>query len=211
MTRDDLDPSGDGHRSGTQVAREGAAQTGQRLTQAGGGLAHDATNRGRDVAAETRRQAQHLMGQATDQLRAEAGAQQQRAASGLRALGDELRTMSERTDRPGVGTDLVRHAAERVQQAAHWLDGREPGRVLDDVRDYARRNPGLFLAGAAVAGVIAGRLTRNRDALQDGPGTTTTPGGAGPHPDGMRSGAGQPGAMGEGGVMGEGRAREVRR
>ncbi|MEQ4300085.1 hypothetical protein ABNF97_01615 [Plantactinospora sp. B6F1] len=158
------------------------------MTQAGSGLAHSATDRGRDIAAEAGRQAQNLMGQASGQLKEQAGAQQQRAASGLRALGDELRAMSERSDHPGVGTDLVRHAAERVQQAAHWLDQREPGMVLNDVRNYARRNPGIFLAGAAVAGVIAGRLTRTRDTLQGGT--------SGPHPDGGRTEPGvRPGDM----------------
>ncbi|GAB3976958.1 hypothetical protein GCM10027615_47830 [Plantactinospora veratri] len=127
------------------------------------------------------------MGQASAQLKEQASAQQHRAASGLRALGDELQAMSERSEQQGVGKDLVRHAADRVQRAAQWLDQREPGMVLNDVRDYARRNPGLFLAGAAVAGVLAGRLTRTRDALQGGGGTE-------PHPDGRRAEAGHPDA-----------------
>ncbi|MFY1691914.1 hypothetical protein [Plantactinospora sp. WMMB782] len=229
MTQDrNADPSGDGHRSKSQVAQHGAMETGQRLTQTGGGLAHNAADRGRDVATEAGRQANELMGQASAQLKQQAGAQQERAASGLRALGDELRAMSERSERPGVGTDLVRHAADRIQQAAGWLDQREPGMVLDDVRDYARRNPGLFLAGAAVAGVLAGRLTRTRDALQGGP--------SGPHPDGRHTGShgrsgnatgqspgmgdipqtGQPHGnplpeAGQYGGLGEGRASEVRR
>ena len=49
----------------------------------------------------------------------------------------------------------------RVQQVADWLDRREPGQALDDVRNFARRHPGAFLTGAAIAGVVVGRLTRN--------------------------------------------------
>ncbi|AVT35772.1 hypothetical protein [Plantactinospora sp. BB1] len=221
------DPTGDGHRSKTQVARHGATETGQRLAQTGGGLAHNAADRGRDVAAEAGRQANELMGQASAQLKEQASAQQHRAASGLRALGDELRAMSERSEQQGVGKDLVQQAADRVQRAAQWLDQREPGMVLNDVRDYARRNPGLFLAGAAVAGVLAGRLTRTRDALQGG-------GGSEPHPDGRQTEAGHPDAgmlgrpagmtgpsqagqphgnpeAGQRGGSGDGRATEVRR
>ncbi|GIG86031.1 hypothetical protein [Plantactinospora endophytica] len=187
MTRGaNAESSGDGHRSTTQVARQGATETGQRASQMGGGLAHSAADRGRDVAGEAGRQAQQLMGQASTELKQQAGAQQHRAASGLRALGEELRAMSERTDRPGMATDLVRHAADRAQQAAQWLDQREPGMVVADVRDYARRNPGLFLAGAAIAGVLAGRLTRSRDVLR-GDDQQSSMG----HPDGMR---GRPGS-----------------
>jgi hypothetical protein len=39
------------------------------------------------------------------------------------------------------------------------LQNREPAQLLDDVRSFARRKPGLFLLGAAAAGVLAGRLT----------------------------------------------------
>jgi hypothetical protein len=39
------------------------------------------------------------------------------------------------------------------------LQNREPAELLDDVRSFARRKPGLFLLGAAAAGVLAGRLT----------------------------------------------------
>lgn len=213
MTRGaSADPTGDGHRSKTQVARQGATETGQRASQLSGDLAHRAADRGRNVAAEAGRQAQNLMGQASAQLKEQAGAQQHRAASGLRELGEELRAMSDRTDRPGVAPDLVRHAADRAHQAAQWLDQREPGMVVNDVRDYARRNPGLFLAGAAIAGVIAGRLTRTRGAMQgdDGQQPEGHPDGMGGQPGGAAPG---PGALSEppAGSAAGGRAREVRR
>jgi hypothetical protein len=57
--------------------------------------------------------------------------------------------------------EAVRRAATVADRAAGWLDERDPGEMLDDVRRYARQHPGMFLAGAAVAGVLVGRLTRN--------------------------------------------------
>jgi hypothetical protein len=39
------------------------------------------------------------------------------------------------------------------------LQNREPAELLEEVRSFARRKPGLFLLGAAAAGVLAGRLT----------------------------------------------------
>ncbi|WP_329102801.1 hypothetical protein OG792_24915 [Micromonospora sp. NBC_01699] len=188
--------AGDGRGSKAQAAKQGAAQTGQQVSQASGQLAHSAMDQSRDVANEASRQARELMGQASNQLRQQAGEQQHRAAASLRALADELQTMSERTDQPGVATDLVRHAADRAHQAAQWLDQREPGTVVNEVRDYARRNPGMFLAGAAVAGVLAGRLGRSMKAMQGGGGMPEH--GDGHRGDGHRGdghGQGQPGAM----------------
>ncbi|WP_254910221.1 hypothetical protein [Micromonospora sp. NBS 11-29] len=61
----------------------------------------------------------------------------------------------------GPVTELAHQAAERVHGVAGWLEQREPGDLLNEVKSYARRNPGTFLVGAALLGVVAGRLTRN--------------------------------------------------
>jgi hypothetical protein len=68
--------------------------------------------------------------------------------------------MSQSSEQSGIAGDLVREVASRTRKVASWLDSREPGDLLDEVRGFARRKPGVFLAGAAVAGVLAGRLTR---------------------------------------------------
>jgi hypothetical protein len=60
----------------------------------------------------------------------------------------------------GLGAELARQAADRMHGAASWLERREPADLLDEVRNFARRRPGAFLIGAAVAGLAAGRLTR---------------------------------------------------
>src|SRR5205814_692865 len=60
-------------------------------------------------------------------------------------------------------------AAERIHGAASWLEQREPADLLQAVRDFARRRPGVFLAGAVAAGLAAGRLTRGvTDAASSG-------------------------------------------
>jgi hypothetical protein len=134
-----------------------AAQTGK---QAAGDLAATAQDRAKDVMHEGKRQARNLLGEAQDQLRDQAGAQQNSLVKNLRSLGDELRSMSERGEQNGVASDLVGQAGERAHGVASWLDDREPGQLLDELRDFARRRPGVFLAGAVALGVVAGRLTR---------------------------------------------------
>jgi hypothetical protein len=85
--------------------------------------------------------------------------QQPQAALHLRAVADELSEMAAKGGQSGLATQVAQEAAERVHGVASWLDQREPGDLLDGVRDFARRHPGTFLVGAAVAGVVAGRLT----------------------------------------------------
>ncbi|WP_433264797.1 hypothetical protein ACQPWR_30775 [Micromonospora vinacea] len=149
------------NQSGTgQQARQEASRVGQQAAQAGGQVAHAAAEQGGQVAAEARRQAQQLTGEATGQLRDQAQTQQRRAAAGLRDLGQNLSSMAEQDGDSGMAGQVVRKAADAAQQAAGWLDQREPGEVLDEVRTYARQHPVTFLAGAAVAGLLVGRLTR---------------------------------------------------
>ena len=50
--------------------------------------------------------------------------------------------------------------AVETGEVSHWLDNHEPSDLLDEVKRFARRRPGAFLALAAAAGVVAGRLTR---------------------------------------------------
>jgi len=78
-----------------------------------------------------------------------------------------------------VATEVAQQAADRIHGMASWLEQREPADVLQAVRDFARRRPGVFLAGAVVAGLAAGRLTRGMtDAARSGgqrPGTHQPP------------------------------------
>jgi hypothetical protein len=68
--------------------------------------------------------------------------------------------MADKSDQSGLGAEMVRQVAERGHSLADYLELREPGDLIDDLRNWARRRPGGFLAGSALAGVVAGRLTR---------------------------------------------------
>ena len=86
--------------------------------------------------------------------------------------------MARNSEQDGVATDLARQAADKARQAAGWLADRDPGSLLDEVRSFARKKPGTYLALALGAGVLAGRLTRGLTAPTDG----HTPPVARPHP-----------------------------
>lgn len=140
-------------------------------TSHSGGVADDAKAAGQQTAAtakdqaaqvadEAKVQARQVYAQAKQELGEQMGSQHQRAASGLTALADELAAMVQGSDQNGIVTDLAQQASDRARELAHWLKARQPGEVLDEARSFARRRPGAFLAAAAVAGLVGGRLTR---------------------------------------------------
>ncbi len=142
-------------------AAESAKNVGSTAADSAKDVASTAKDEAGRVASTAKRQAKDLVHETRSQLSEQAGAQQQKVASGLHALSDELRGMADSSSEPGVAADLVSQAASRAQGVASWLEGRDPGTLLEDVKNYARRKPGTFIAIAAVAGVVAGRLTRS--------------------------------------------------
>lgn len=137
------------------------------------GVAETAKTEAANVAAEVKSNARDLLYQARSDLTQQAGTQQQKVADGLRSISDELHAMARASDQPGVASDLVRQAAERSTSVAAWLDGRDPGSLLNEVKSFARQRPGTFLLLAAGAGVLAGRLTRSLSAGAPESGTTS--------------------------------------
>ena len=145
--------------SGTGI-RDDAASIAEETREAGRQVTEVAKEETKGVASETATQARRLASQAREELRQQAAKQQTRAAEGLHTVGNEFSSMADRSDDHGVATDLVREAGRRVDRAAQWLDQRDPAALIEEVKQFARRRPGVFLAIAAGAGVVAGRLTR---------------------------------------------------
>ncbi|BDZ46708.1 hypothetical protein [Naasia aerilata] len=170
LTADPVGSSSTGSSGKAGAAKEQAGQVAQGAADAGkhvagvakdeaANVASEAKTQVKQVASETKNQARDLLNQTTSQVKEQASTQQQKAASGIRTISDQLRGMSSNAE-SGVAQDLVGQAASRLEGVASWLEVREPGDLLDEVRYFAARRPGTFIAIAAVAGVVAGRLTR---------------------------------------------------
>ena len=149
------------------VAREQAANIGQGAAEAGQHVAGVAKEQAGQVTAEAGRQAKELLSQAQSQLTEQASVQQENIVTGLKSLADELKSMATNVDKPGPASEVARQASERTSAVAGWLDGKEPAAILDEVTAFARQRPGMFLALAASAGLLAGRLTRGLKAQSD--------------------------------------------
>ncbi|TKR22971.1 hypothetical protein FA014_13625 [Cellulomonas hominis] len=167
------------------TAKEQASGLAHAAADSGQGVLHEAKGQAADVVHEATSQARDLLGEARAGLTSQASDQQARAASSLRSLGDELGRMADGSEQGGLAADLVRQVAGRTGSVASWLENREPGDVLGEVTDFARRRPGVFLALAAGAGVLAGRLTRG---LKDAPPSSGSTGSTGSSPAGAATG-----------------------
>ena len=163
-------PPSSSSSSTTEAAKDATKQVGSQAADSGRQVAQTAKDEARGVASEAKSQARDLMGEARTQLRGQASTQQNNLASWLSSLSDELRGMVDRSGEPGQGvaTSLVSRASSRSGDLADWLQRHEPEDVLDEVSRFARRRPGLFLAIAAAAGLVAGRLARSLASGDDG-------------------------------------------
>ncbi|PYY31933.1 MULTISPECIES: hypothetical protein [unclassified Curtobacterium] len=123
-------------------------------------VAGTAKEQAANVASEVSDHARQLYGQASSTLKDQAADQQQRAAGGLRTIGEQLGKMAENDDEQGLASKVVRDLSNRAGSFAGYLEGRDPGSLVDDVKSFAARRPGTFIAIAAGAGILAGRLAK---------------------------------------------------
>lgn len=173
--------------SGKADAAKGAAQdvAGDAKAKASD-VAGTAKEQATKVASEATDHAKQLYGQASENLKQQAGEQQERAAGGLRSLGEQLGRMAENDEDQGVAAKVVRDLSGRATSAAGFLENRDPGSLLDEVKSFAAKRPGTFIAIAAGAGILAGRLTKalaadakHEKEAGDGPTSTHTGTGTG--------------------------------
>ena len=131
-------------------------------TAGSGGATDQAKDKAQQVAGQAQEKAHEAKVQARDKLRSQVderstqyGHQIQSQASDLRSVGDQLRQQGK--DGPAKMAD---QAAERVEKAGNWLAESDTDRILDDVEDFARRNPWAVVAGGIALGLAASRFLK---------------------------------------------------
>jgi hypothetical protein len=142
------------------TALSGAAETKDVLMERGGDTVAVAKDELAQLAHEARGHAYNLWSQTSDQLREHALAGTHQLADVLQSLSGELGHMAAKSEQNGPVTAFARQASARGGAFSHWLSNADVDDLLLEVRRFARRRPFAFLAGAATAGVLAGRLSR---------------------------------------------------
>ena len=160
--------------SGTHMASDAGSTGG--TTDRAKQTASTAVDQGKNVAGTAKEEAANVAGtaaqearsvvneavrQVSDQVGDQATTQRDRLSETLRTFGDDLQKMvAGEGAESGMAADLVREVSDRARSFGSHLQDREPGQLVEEARDFARRRPGTFLVGALAAGVVAGRLFR---------------------------------------------------
>lgn len=159
------------------TAKEQAASVAHTATSAAGEVTGTAKEQVGSVVGETVAQAKDLTGQVKQQAAQQVSSQTDKATTALRELSKQL----SEGDTSGVVGTVLTEVGNRVQGLADVLEQKGPQGLLEDVRLYARRNPGTFMLGAALAGLVTGRLVKGMQApeqqlaLPPGPSATPAP------------------------------------
>lgn len=167
-----VETPGSGEDRGTtavmaQTAQEKAGESAATVGRQASEVAGTAKEQAAKVVEEAGTQAQELLGGLREQLGQQAQTQGRRLAQTIRTLAGELEEMGRHGPAESVTTSLVGRVADGGHQVADRIEERGPQGLLDDVQDFARRRPGMFLAGAALAGLLVGRTGKGVSSAPD--------------------------------------------
>ncbi len=124
-------------------------------------VAGEASTQTKAVVSQAKQQVDSLITQTREEVRQQAENRSAQAAGGLRTLSEQVAALAEgRPDSAGSLPRYLEDAQEHVRGLASRLEQGGPQGVVDDVTRFARRRPGLFLAGALGAGFVVGRVVR---------------------------------------------------
>ena len=143
-------------------ATERAATTAAAAKDQAASVASSAANEAKAVASEAATEAKDVLIDVRQQLRSQAEEQSAKVAALVGDIGTQLRKMAAAGE-SGPAKDIVAGVADQADQMSRRLGDGGLDRTLSDARRLARNRPGLFLAGAALAGFVAARVARAAD------------------------------------------------
>ena len=154
--------AGLGSGAGGTGGEQGGGGAQERAQQALGDAKDQAKQQAQQVKEQAQQQAQEVKEQAGGRLKGEvdrrstdAGERVHAHAQALRSTADQLRQQGQ--DAPAKAAEQM---AERVQRVGSYLQRSDGERILDDVEDFARRNPWAVVAGGIVVGIAASRFLK---------------------------------------------------
>lgn len=175
------------------VAAEEARDVASTAVEHAREVAGVATEQAASVASQAMDQARTAVGGASDEVREQLEQRLRDLAGTARGTAGELQALCEgRPDDAGRTRDLARQASSHLERMADRAEEIGVQGVVQEVGDFARRRPLVFLAGAAAAGVVVGRLAKAGKASSGG-GGSSSPAGL----DGALPPAGGTGTFGE--------------
>lgn len=79
----------------------------------------------------------------------------------IETVSDALRGAGEKLEGTGPLPELANKAAEGIENLARFVENKSIADVFNGVQSFAKREPALFLGGAVVVGILAGRFLKS--------------------------------------------------
>jgi hypothetical protein len=157
-----------GSSSGGANVKDRAAQVAGEAGEQAKQVAVEAKEQAREVAGEIRGHARQLVDQTQTELRDQAQAGTERAAGGLRTLGQQVQAMRDgRVSEAGPIVGYADQARHKLEELADRLERGGVDGAISDLSRFARRRPGVFLLTCAGAGFALARLVRSQTGGDD--------------------------------------------
>jgi hypothetical protein len=154
--------AGPGTPPGSTGGSQGSGGAQEKAQQVVGDAKEKTKEQAQQVKDQAQQQAQQVKEQAGGRLKTEvdrrstqAGEQVNSQAQALRSTAQQLREQGQ--DGPAKAAEQM---SERVQRVGSYLQESDGERILDDVEDFARRNPWAVVAGGVIVGIAASRLLK---------------------------------------------------
>ena len=132
-------------------------------TQGGNQVTEQAKQQSQQLAHQARQQASNLASRTTEQAKSQLANQKHSASQRLTPVQSALRESAQQLRNQGQGQvgDYAEKAADQVERFSTYLRQTEVDEIMEEVRGFARRRPGLFLGSAAAIGFFATRFLKS--------------------------------------------------
>ena len=124
-----------------------------------------AKEQAKKVVEQTQQKAGEVLDQAKNQTKSWAEDRKQAVAHSLSDVAVAVMQTGENLRGKGSGTgkvaDMTDYAAEVTDKAASYLRNTSVDQMIGEVENFGRREPMLFLAGAAALGFLAARFLKS--------------------------------------------------
>ena len=112
------------------------------------------------AAGELRSDAQQLTSKAANRIHSEVDARKGNAAEQAKSVSNAIQTAAGQLDEsaPTWLKSAFQQGADQIQRFAETIEQKDSRQILNEVQNFARERPALFLGACAAAGFAAARI-----------------------------------------------------
>jgi hypothetical protein len=142
-----------------------------------GEVKEQAKQQGQQLAQQARQQANQLATKGSEQVKSQLANQKHDASQRMVPIQSALRETAQQLRRQGQGSvaGYTDQAADRVERFSGYLRETEVDEMMNEVRGFARRRPGVFLGSAAALGFLVTRFLKSSSSGQGANGSASVP------------------------------------